>query len=278
MQATDRTKMDIDVLKSGYIALFGNSEQNSSITSCLKNFSSTETLKAEDKFFYDKCCSLQEAQKRMKIKKQPHILMIHLKRFKYMEQLRRYKKLSYRVVFPLELKLTNTMEDVDCEYSLFAMVVHVGSGPTMCIITFWVRPRSMQATLDGPVLFTWRLLVVPSPPPIYNLKPSSTHGGFTVFTVRYLINLAESTSLLLSIGVDGYPLCHRSGRSVVTYVEKSDICLRRQRERWWKTLVDWCSSLSKSVCHPLQILPLLPPLVPPSELTKKIKENESDGN
>ncbi|KAL5982193.1 Ubiquitin carboxyl-terminal hydrolase 3 [Asimina triloba] len=104
-------------------------EQNSSITSCLKNFSSTETLNAEDKFFCDKCCSLQEAQKRMKIKKPPFILVIHLKRFKYIEQLGRYKKLSYRVVFPLELKLSNTMEDADSEYSLFAVVVHVGSGP-----------------------------------------------------------------------------------------------------------------------------------------------------
>ncbi|GAY59537.1 hypothetical protein CUMW_195240 [Citrus unshiu] len=104
-------------------------EQNSSITSCLKNFSSTETLNAEDKFFCDKCCSLQEAQKRMKIKKSPHTLVIHLKRFKYIEQLGRYKKLSYRVVFPLELKLSNTAEDADIEYSLFAVVVHVGSGP-----------------------------------------------------------------------------------------------------------------------------------------------------
>ncbi|KAL1820395.1 hypothetical protein DCAR_0416728 [Daucus carota subsp. sativus] len=104
-------------------------EQNSSITSCLKNFSSTETLNAEDKFFCDKCCSLQEAQKRMKIKKPPQILVIHLKRFKYIEQLSRYKKLSYRVVFPLELKLSNTVEDADAEYSLFAVVVHVGSGP-----------------------------------------------------------------------------------------------------------------------------------------------------
>ncbi|XP_027112847.1 ubiquitin carboxyl-terminal hydrolase 3-like [Coffea eugenioides] len=104
-------------------------EQNSSITSCLKNFSSTETLNAEDKFFCDKCSSLQEAQKRMKIKKPPQILVIHLKRFKYMEQLGRYKKLSYRVVFPLELKLSNTVENADSEYSLFAVVVHVGSGP-----------------------------------------------------------------------------------------------------------------------------------------------------
>ncbi|CAL5434366.1 unnamed protein product [Camellia sinensis] len=104
-------------------------EQNSSVTSCLKNFSSTETLNAEDKFFCDKCCSLQEAQKRMKIKKPPQVLVIHLKRFKYVEQLGRNKKLSYRVVFPLELKLSNTMEDADSEYSLFAVVVHIGTGP-----------------------------------------------------------------------------------------------------------------------------------------------------
>lgn len=117
--ARDETFLDLSV----------DIEQNSSITSCLKNFSSTETLNAEDKFFCDKCCSLQEAQKRMKIKKPPHILVIHLKRFKYMEQLGRYKKLSYRVVFPLELKLSNTVEDADSEYSLFAVVVHVGSGP-----------------------------------------------------------------------------------------------------------------------------------------------------
>lgn len=104
-------------------------EQNSSITSCLKNFSSTETLNAEDKFFCDKCCSLQEAQKRMKIKKAPQILVIHLKRFKYIEQLGRYKKLSYRVVFPLELKLSSTAEEGDAEYWLFGVVVHVGTGP-----------------------------------------------------------------------------------------------------------------------------------------------------
>ncbi|PSS30147.1 Ubiquitin carboxyl-terminal hydrolase [Actinidia chinensis var. chinensis] len=104
-------------------------EQNSSITSCLRNFSSTETLNAEDKFFCDKCCSLQEAQKRMKIKKPPQVLVIHLKRFKYVENQSRYKKLTYRVVFPFELKLSNTVEDAEPEYSLFAVVVHVGNGP-----------------------------------------------------------------------------------------------------------------------------------------------------
>ncbi|KAI8003536.1 Ubiquitin carboxyl-terminal hydrolase 3 [Camellia lanceoleosa] len=72
---------------------------------------------------------LQEAQKRIKIKKLPQVLVNHLKRFKYVEQLGRNKKLSYCIVFPLELKLSNTMEDVGSEYSLFAVVVHVESGP-----------------------------------------------------------------------------------------------------------------------------------------------------
>ncbi|KAL4567695.1 hypothetical protein LXL04_023287 [Taraxacum kok-saghyz] len=39
-----------------FIYLSLDIEQNSSITSCLKNFSSTETLNAKDKFFCDKCC------------------------------------------------------------------------------------------------------------------------------------------------------------------------------------------------------------------------------
>ncbi|GJM85328.1 hypothetical protein PR202_ga01769 [Eleusine coracana subsp. coracana] len=104
-------------------------EQNSSVTSCLKSFFSTETLNADDKFFCDKCCSLQEAEKGMKIKKAPQILVVHLKRFKFIEQLNRHKKLSYRVVYPLELKLNSISEDADCEYSLFAVVVHLGSGP-----------------------------------------------------------------------------------------------------------------------------------------------------
>ncbi|KAL5545264.1 hypothetical protein UlMin_009048, partial [Ulmus minor] len=46
MTARDETFLDLSL----------DIEHNSSITSCLKNFSSTETLNAEDKFFCDKCC------------------------------------------------------------------------------------------------------------------------------------------------------------------------------------------------------------------------------
>lgn len=69
------------------------------------------------------------ATNRMKIKTLPNILALHLKRFKYQEDVGRYVKLSYRVVFPFQLRLFNTSDDTenpDRLYELFAIVVHVG--------------------------------------------------------------------------------------------------------------------------------------------------------
>lgn len=39
-------------------------ENNTSITHCLRGFSSTETLRSEHKYYCEVCCSKQEAQKR----------------------------------------------------------------------------------------------------------------------------------------------------------------------------------------------------------------------
>lgn len=66
----------------------------------------------------------------MKIKKLPNVLALHLKRFKYQEDVGRYIKLTYRVAFPMELRLFNTvddMENADRLYTLFAIVVHIGT-------------------------------------------------------------------------------------------------------------------------------------------------------
>ncbi|KZT63634.1 cysteine proteinase [Daedalea quercina L-15889] len=107
-------------------------EQNSSVTACLRQFSASEMLCQKNKFFCDSCCDLQEAEKRMKIKKLPNILALHLKRFKYQEDVGKYIKLAYRVAFPLELRLFNTVDDAenpDRLYELFAIVVHIGNGP-----------------------------------------------------------------------------------------------------------------------------------------------------
>ncbi|KAG6841741.1 hypothetical protein C0991_007627 [Blastosporella zonata] len=107
-------------------------EQNSSVTACLRQFSASEMLCHKNKFFCDSCCDLQEAEKRMKIKRLPNILALHLKRFKYQEESQRYVKLAYRVAFPFELRLFNTvdeMDDADRLYNLFGIVVHIGNGP-----------------------------------------------------------------------------------------------------------------------------------------------------
>ncbi|KAI8836798.1 hypothetical protein BJ741DRAFT_605213 [Chytriomyces cf. hyalinus JEL632] len=106
--------------------------QHSSVSTCLRNFSTSETLCAKDKFYCDTCKSLQEAEKRMKIKSLPNILVVHLKRFKYQENLQRFMKLNYRVVFPFDLKLFNTTDDAqdpDCLYTLSSVIVHLGIGP-----------------------------------------------------------------------------------------------------------------------------------------------------
>jgi ubiquitin carboxyl-terminal hydrolase 12/46 len=96
-------------------------EQNSSVTGCLRNFSSCETLCHKDKFFCDTCGSLQEAEKRMKIKKLPNVLALHLKRFKFIDNM--FKKLSYRVVFPLELRLFNTVSFTLLFFFLFFLLI-----------------------------------------------------------------------------------------------------------------------------------------------------------
>jgi len=107
-------------------------DQHSSVTSCLRKFSEEEMLCERNKFHCDNCGGLQEAEKRMKIKRLPKILALHLKRFKYTEDLQRLQKLFHRVVYPYYLRLFNTTddaEDPDRLYELYAVVVHIGGGP-----------------------------------------------------------------------------------------------------------------------------------------------------
>lgn len=106
--------------------------EHSSVTACLRKFSEEEMLCERNKFHCDKCGGLQEAEKRMKIKRLPKILALHLKRFKYTEDLQRLQKLFHRVVYPYHLRLFNTTddaEDPDRLYELYAVVVHIGGGP-----------------------------------------------------------------------------------------------------------------------------------------------------
>ncbi|XP_075241401.1 ubiquitin carboxyl-terminal hydrolase 46-like isoform X2 [Convolutriloba macropyga] len=129
-------------------------ENNCSITHCLRNFSHTETLNSDHKFFCETCCSKQEASKRMMIKKLPQVLAIHLKRFKFQESLGRYTKLAYRVVYPMQLRIFNTSEECpnpDVLYELVGVVIHAGSTPNRGHYITMVRSSSVIS--GGPELW-----------------------------------------------------------------------------------------------------------------------------
>ncbi|PHH72918.1 hypothetical protein CDD82_5732 [Ophiocordyceps australis] len=104
-------------------------EEHASVTSCLRKFSVEEILCEGNKFHCDRCGGLQEAEKRMKVKRLPRVLTLHLKRFKYTEDYSRLQKLFHRVVYPYHLRMFNTTEDAedpDRLYELYAVVVHIG--------------------------------------------------------------------------------------------------------------------------------------------------------
>ncbi|KAI0102140.1 cysteine proteinase [Nemania sp. FL0031] len=104
-------------------------EEHASVTSCLQKFSAEEMLCERNKFHCDHCGGLQEAEKRMKIKRLPKVLALHLKRFKYTEDYSRLQKLFHRVVYPYQLRMFNTTEDAedpDRLYELYAVVIHIG--------------------------------------------------------------------------------------------------------------------------------------------------------
>jgi hypothetical protein len=90
----------------------------------------------------------------MKIKKLPNVLALHLKRFKYQEDVGKYIKLSYRVAFPMQLRLFNTVDDMadaDRLYDLFAIVVHIGKYVPCTKLVF--------VTADPPVFYLSVLLL-----------------------------------------------------------------------------------------------------------------------
>ncbi|KAI9852451.1 MAG: hypothetical protein M1824_001905 [Vezdaea acicularis] len=115
-----------------FLDLSVDTDEDTSVTACLMKFSQEEMLCERNKFHCDNCGGLQEAEKRMKIKRLPRILALHLKRFKYTEDLQRLHKLFHRIVYPFSLRLFNTTddaEDPDRLYELYAVVVHIGNGP-----------------------------------------------------------------------------------------------------------------------------------------------------
>lgn len=121
--------------------------KNCSIYHCLKQFSGKSMLSGKNKYYCENCKGRQEAFKRMRIRQLPEVLVLHLKRFEYVEEKQSYMKSRDSVPFPMHLKIPNTTEgtkDALRDYELFAIVVHIGASPRfghyvacVCYHGFW---------------------------------------------------------------------------------------------------------------------------------------------
>jgi ubiquitin carboxyl-terminal hydrolase 9/13 len=122
----------------------------------------------------------------MKIKRLPKILALHLKRFKYTEDLQRLQKLFHRVVYPFYLRLFNTTddaEDPDRLYELYAVVVHIGGGP------YHGHYVSIIKTQDrGWLLFDDELVE-----PVDKAYVRNFFGGENVLACAYVLFYQETT-------------------------------------------------------------------------------------
>ncbi|KAK6463880.1 ubiquitin carboxyl-terminal hydrolase, partial [Scheffersomyces coipomensis] len=106
-------------------------ESSYSLSYSLNNFSKSETLTNQNKFYCNTCSSLQEAIKTIKLKKLPEVLVINFKRFKYDEKVDKMVKLFDSISYPFKLRLFNTTDDEKdfSLYELYALVIHIGGGP-----------------------------------------------------------------------------------------------------------------------------------------------------
>ena len=136
--------------KETFLDLSVDVRQNISLSQCLRNFSRSETLSGENKFYCESCRHYQEAQKSQKIHRMPQLFIAHLKRFKYDEMVHGYRKLSYRVAFPLEIRMCTHNQDATSYplYDLYAIVIHVGSGPNSGHYTTLIKDRGRWLRFD----------------------------------------------------------------------------------------------------------------------------------
>ncbi|KAH3684106.1 hypothetical protein WICPIJ_004930 [Wickerhamomyces pijperi] len=105
-------------------------KSHETIEFCFQQFSEMEILTGGNKFHCDECHSLQEAEKKLGIKKLPKLLALNLKRFKYSEEHQHNVKLFTKIKYPLYLPLSNDFEPLEQKfYELHGIVIHIGGGP-----------------------------------------------------------------------------------------------------------------------------------------------------
>ena len=106
------------------------SEKPTNLEYLLEKFCAPELLTGSDAFACDKCGRRTDGTRRIKIKKTPEILCVHLKRFKHDGGWLSGSKNTRPVDFPvdglLDLGPFSTTKDDKSKYRLFGVVVHSG--------------------------------------------------------------------------------------------------------------------------------------------------------
>ncbi|CCD22325.1 putative ubiquitin-specific protease UBP9 NDAI_0A01670 [Naumovozyma dairenensis CBS 421] len=105
-------------------------DEETNIETLLRNYHTREMLNGSNKFYCNQCCGLQEAERIVGLKQLPHILALHLKRFKYSEVKNTNIKLFNKVYYPLTLNVASTFDSsIEKAYELTGVVIHMGSSP-----------------------------------------------------------------------------------------------------------------------------------------------------
>lgn len=100
------------------------------IQTCLGDYHQREMMNGSNKFYCDKCCGLQEAERSVGLKHLPKILALHLKRFEYSEKQNCNIKLFNKINYPLYLRICSTFDSSICKsYELNGIVIHMGGDP-----------------------------------------------------------------------------------------------------------------------------------------------------
>ena len=104
----------------------GKQQDSISLYSCFRNFAKIEKLEEDNEWYCPQCKRHQTAEKKIQIYNSPHILTLHLKRFKS------NTKLSTRVEFPIigldiSKYVINKENKFPMVYDLFAVANHYGS-------------------------------------------------------------------------------------------------------------------------------------------------------
>eukprot|EP00760_Papus_ankaliazontas_P002664 PhM_4_TR11219/c0_g2_i1/m.78207/K11842/USP12_46; ubiquitin carboxyl-terminal hydrolase 12/46 len=112
---------------------------NSSLTYCMRQSALSESLRGANKLYCDCCGGSTEGRLQLLLDDMPKVLVIQLKRFRYVDMYTGHRKLSHRVSFPTTTLLLN-----DRTYRLRGVVIHQGSATNVGHYLACVRTASGQ--------------------------------------------------------------------------------------------------------------------------------------